>query len=273
MNVIVTGANSGIGFETSVALAAMGASVIMTARDGSKGAAAVAAAKERVPGGDLRTMPLDLASFLSVRAFADSVDRVDVLINNAGLIVDRRVLTEDGNEMQFQVNHLGPFLLTNLLLDRLRASKARVVNVSSMTHRSAKLDFDDLQTERRYSGMGVYGRTKLCNVLFTRELAKREPQITANALHPGSVRTGFSGGGDTRLLSIGWKLVSPFLISAKTGAKTSVYLASSPDVAGVTGEYFVRSKKAKASAAALDDESARRLWEVSEELVGLRQPT
>jgi retinol dehydrogenase-12 len=273
--VIVTGANSGIGFETAVALAGFGARVVMTARDQAKGDAAARAVQARVPGADVHLMLLDLASFASVRAFAEAFlarfDRLNVLINNAGLILDRRRLTEDGNEMTFQVNHLGPFLLTNLLLDHLKASApSRVVNVSSVTHRGASIDFDDLQSEASFGAMKAYAMSKLCNLLFTRESARRlyGTQVTANALHPGSVRTGFSGGGDTRLLSIGWKIISPFLISAKRGAKTPVYLASSYDVEAVTGEYFVRSRRATPSANARDDEVARRLWEVSEELVG-----
>ena len=267
MKVIVTGANSGIGFETAVGLAAQGASVVMTSRDQTKGDAAAAALKERVPDADVRTMPLDLASFANVRQFAGAIDDVDVLVNNAGLIMDRRVLTEDGNETQLQVNHLGPFLLTNLLLDQLRANKGRVVTVSSMMHKGGRLDFDDLQSAKKYSGMAVYSRTKLCNVYFARELAHREPSIMSNALHPGAVRSGFATGGDTRLMAIGWTIAKPFMLSAKSGAKTSIYLASSPDVADVSGEYFVRSKIA--NAAPRDDESARRLWDVSAELVGL----
>jgi retinol dehydrogenase 12 len=276
--IVVTGANSGIGLETATALAAKGARVVMTARDPAKGEAALRAVIAHVPKADVHLLLLDLASFSSVRSAASSFlgrfDRLDVLVNNAGLIYDRRTLTEDGNEMTFQVNHLGPFLFTNLLLEALKAcAPSRIVNVSSMTHRGGAIDFDDLRSEASFGAMRAYSNSKLCNILFTRELARRltGTTVTANSLHPGSVRTGFSGGGDTRLLSIGWKLASPFLISAKRGAKTSVYLASSPEVEGVSGGYFVRSKPSKPSAAGRDDDVARRLWDVSEGLVGLRQ--
>ncbi len=274
--VIVTGANSGIGFETAAGLAELGAQVVMTARDPQKGADAVARVRERIPDANVEAMELDLASLRNVRAFAAAFNerfgKLQVLVNNAGLIFDRRVETEDGFETTFQVNHLGPFLLTNLLLDKLKASApARVVNVSSVTHRGVTLDFDDLQSEQSYSSMRVYGKSKLCNVLFTRELARRldGTGVTTNSLHPGTVRTGFSGGGDTKLLNLGWRIGGIFFKSPKKGAETSIYLASSYDVEPVSGEYFVKKKPAKASAVALNDETARRLWEVSAELVGL----
>jgi retinol dehydrogenase 12 len=274
--VLVTGANSGIGFETAAGLADMGARVVMTARDAQKGEDAVARVRERSPDADVEWMELDLASLRNVRVFAaafnERVDKLNVLVNNAGLIFDRRVLTEDGFEMTFQVNHLGPFLLTNLLLDKLKASRpSRIVNVSSVTHRGALLDFDDLQGERSFGGMRAYGKSKLCNILFTRELARRldGTGVTSNALHPGTVRTGFSGGGDTGLLNLGWRIGGIFFKSPKKGAETSIYLASSYDVEAVSGEYFVKKRIAQASAAAMNDETARRLWDVSADLAGL----
>jgi NAD(P)-dependent dehydrogenase (short-subunit alcohol dehydrogenase family) len=198
---------------------------------------------------------------------------LDVLVNNAGLMLDRRSTTQDGYETTFQVNHLGPFLLTNLFLDLLRASApARVVNVASTAHRGGKLNFDDLQSERSYAGMRVYATTKLCNILFTKELARRlqGTGVTANALHPGTVRTGFGMDGDTKgLWRIGMLIVRPFILTPAGGARTSIYLASSPDVEGKSGGYYARSRPSKPTRAAQDDETARRLWEVSAQLVGL----
>jgi retinol dehydrogenase-12 len=275
--VVVTGGNTGIGLETAAGLAAMGARVVITARDPAKGSAAVAEIRRRTPDANVDTMELDLSRLADVREFAVALtEPVDVLVNNAGLVLDERRVTEDGFEMTFQVNHLGPFLLTNLLLPKLKErAPSRIVNVASTAHRSGKLDFDDLQTERAsYRSMRAYGTSKLCNILFTRELARRlrGTGVTANSLHPGTVRTGFGKDGDTGgLFALGIKIAGPFFLTPKTGAKTSIYLASSPDVEGVSGEYFQRSKMAKASAAAQDDEAARRLWEISEELVGLRE--
>jgi retinol dehydrogenase-12 len=273
---IVTGANTGIGFETAAELASLGACTILTSRNTAKGDAAVEAIKERHPWGDVTAMHLDLASLQNVRNFAkgfrDRYDRLDVLVNNAGLMQDKRSVTEDGYETVFQVNHLGPFLLTNLLLDRIKASApARIVNVASSSHRGADLDFDDLQSERSFN-MSVYGRTKLANVLFTRELARRlaGTGVTANALHPGVVRTGFGRDGDSHgWFAIGIKIGGVFFLSPKKGARTSVYLASSPEVEGRTGEYWVRCRSVKPSKAAQDEEAARRLWDVSAQLVGL----
>jgi NAD(P)-dependent dehydrogenase (short-subunit alcohol dehydrogenase family) len=277
--VIVTGGNSGIGFETAVALAGAGARVVITARDEAKGRDAIRSIEARGVSGSLDLSVFDLSSMSSVRAGAADLlgrfDRIDVLVNNAGLMLSSRRETGDGMEMTFQVNHLGPFLLTELLLDRLTASPpARIVNVASAAHQTARrgLDFDDLQSSQDYSGMSVYGRTKLANILFTRELARRldGTGVTANSLHPGTVRSGFAGDGDARgLFSIGVKIAHPFMLSAAKGAETSVYLASSPAVAGVTGRYFVKCRERTPSTAARDDGAAGRLWTESERLVGL----
>jgi NAD(P)-dependent dehydrogenase (short-subunit alcohol dehydrogenase family) len=200
---------------------------------------------------------------------------LDVLVNNAGLVLSARAETVDGFEATFATNHLGPFLLTNLLLDRLRASApARVVTVASTAHNAARkgIPFDDLQSTKHYRGMRVYGQSKLANTLFTIELARRceGSGVTANSLHPGTVRSGYGGSGDARgFLAFGIKIASPFFLSSAKGARTSVYLASSPEVEGVSGEYFVKCKPRKPRQWALDPEAARRLWEVSEELVGL----
>jgi NAD(P)-dependent dehydrogenase (short-subunit alcohol dehydrogenase family) len=276
---VITGGNSGIGKETAAALAGMGAYVIVAARNPQKAAAAVQELRARVPEGKVEHIPLDLASFASVRTFAASFterfDRCDVLVNNAGASLRTRSVTEDGHETQFQVNHLSHFLLTALLRPAIDAAPAgRIVNVSSTGHTVPKngLDFGDLDWERRkYRGFVVYCHTKLANVLFTRELARRldGTPVTANAVHPGWVASNFGREGDMgRLLDIAFVVGRPFMISSAAGARTSVYLACSPDVVGVTGQYFYKCRGAKPSNAALDDAAAARLWNVSVELTG-----
>ena len=217
---VITGGNSGIGKETAVELAGMGAHVIIAARNPAKAAAAVKEVKDRSPGAAVEHLPLDLASFASVRAFAGAVterfDHLDVLVNNAGVVLRRRTTTEDGHETQLQVNHLSHFLLTNLLRGQLEGAPAgRVVNVSSTGHTYARngLDFDDLEwSRRRYQGFLVYGATKLANVLFTRELANRWPatKVTANAVHPGFVGSNFAREGDMGALgAVGMVMLRP----------------------------------------------------------------
>jgi NAD(P)-dependent dehydrogenase (short-subunit alcohol dehydrogenase family) len=278
--VVVTGGNSGIGFETASALAAMGARVVVTARNADKGRAALAAIAQRVGGeAQVQLVVFDLADLSSVRRGAAEVleqaPRLDVLVNNAGLVLSERSETVDGFEATFATNHLGPFLLTNLLLERIVASSpARIVNVASTAHSAARkgIPFDDLQSEKKYATMRVYGQSKLANILFTQELARRltGTGVTANSLHPGTVRTGYGADGDARgLLAFGIKISSPFFLSPAKGARTSVYLASDPAVAGISGEYFVKCKPKQPKPQARDPEAARRLWQVSEELVGL----
>ncbi len=273
--VVVTGANAGIGFATAESLARAGATTVVTARDQARGTAAVADLAART-GGDVQLVLFDLASLASVRAGAAELaarfGRIDVLVNNAGLVLSERRESVDGYEMTFAVNHLGPFLLTTLLLDRLVAP-ARVVNVASTAHNQARkgLPFDDLQNaSHRYAPMRVYGQSKLANILFTTELARRlaGTGVTANCLHPGTVATSYGRDGDaTGVLAFGLKVIKPFILSPAKGAATSVYLASSPEVATVSGEYFVKCRPKKPSAAARDAEAAARLWAVSEELV------
>jgi NAD(P)-dependent dehydrogenase (short-subunit alcohol dehydrogenase family) len=281
--VVVTGGNSGIGLETAQALAGMGARVIVTARNADKGRAAVARIGERLDGQpQVQLVVFDLADLSSVRRGAaeilEQAPRLDVLVNNAGVVLSERRVTVDGYEATFATNHLGPFLLTNLLLPRLRESApARIVNVASTAHNAARkgIPFDDLQSTGRYSGMRVYGESKLANVLFILELSRRlaGSGVTANSLHPGTVRTGYGADGDARgFLAFGLKIAQPFFLSAEKGARTSIYLASSPDVEGVTGEYFVKCKPAKPRRWAQDAQAAQRLWQVSEELVGLAAP-
>jgi NAD(P)-dependent dehydrogenase (short-subunit alcohol dehydrogenase family) len=277
--VVVTGANSGIGFETAAALGRAGAHVVMTGRDAARTEEARRRLQERVPSASLDSVVFDLASLASVRAGADELierlSRIDVLINNAGLMLSKRRETVDGFEETFAINHLGPFLLTSLLMPRIRASApARIVNVASAAHRSARrgLDFADLQSCNRYIGMEVYGRTKLANIYFTMELARRleGTGVTANSLHPGTVGTGFARDGDaTGFMAVGVLIARPFMLTAARGARTSIYLASSPEVEGVSGKYFVRCRARPASKAARDQAAARRLWEESERLVGL----
>jgi len=276
--VVITGGNAGIGKETAVGLAEQGAQVLITSRDAQRGATAVAEIRARSGNNAVDVVALDLADLGSVRRCAAEVlersDRLDVLVDNAGLVMSRRTETADGFETTFGVNHLGHFLFTNLLLERLRASApSRVVVVSSHAHKQARhgLDFDDLQSERSYRPFSVYGKTKLANIYFARELARRLDGIgvTANSLHPGFVASRFARDGDTGiLLQLGVVIARPFAISPVTGARTPIWLASSSDVDGVSGLYFYKCASAHTSKAAEDDEAAKRLWAVSEELVG-----
>lgn len=274
--VAVTGANAGIGKATAEALATMGATVVMTSRDAGRGRTALAEVREQSGSPDVELMSLDLADLTSVGAFATELlarhDRLDVLVLNAGLVLRHRTETAEGFEATFGVNHLGHFYLTTLLLDRLRESApSRIVVLSSAAHKTARrgLDFDDLQSTRRYRAFDVYGRSKLANMYFTRELARRlsGTGVTVNAAHPGYVASNFARDGDLYLeplVKLGAKL---FAISPAAGARTSVYLASSPEVEGVTGGYYARCKPASVSKAARDDIAARRLWDASEALV------
>jgi len=285
--VLVTGASAGIGLWTAIGLARKGATVVAAARNPEKASAALTKIRERSGSDDVHLLLADLGSLAGVsalaRQFEERFDRLEVLINNAGLILGERTLTPDGFETTFAVNHLAPFLLTHLLMPRLRASiPSRVVTVASRAHVRARLDFDDLQSERGYSGFDAYGRSKLANILFTRELARRlaGTAITANCLHPGVVRTDFGGDGDMGgLFGIGWILAKPFLLSPEKGAATSVYLASSPEVAETTGGYFDKCKPSPSSTASRDMAAARHLWEVSAAMVevdadrGLDPPT
>lgn len=280
--VIVTGGNNGIGLETAVGLARLGAHVVITARNQAKGEAALADIKNRSESNNVELMLADFASLASIRRFVEKFkahhDRLDVLVNNAGGINTSRSETLDGFETTFGVNHLGYFLVTNLLLDVIKAgAPARIVSVSSGAHRRSKgMNFDDLNAEQSYRGMGVYGRSKLANVLFTYELARRleGSGVTANCLHPGVVRSGF-GQNNGGLTSLAFKsfytLLRPLTKSNAQGAETSIYLASSPEVEGVTGKYFANSKETQSSPASHDEEAAKRLWEVSEQMTGLAE--
>ncbi len=275
--VVITGANTGIGLEAAREMARRGARVIMTARSEAKGRAAVASVKDSTGSETVELVVFDLASLESVRAGAADIqrrtDRIDVLVNNAGLVLSERTLTKDGYEATFGVNHLGPFALTKALLPLVTASgPARIVNVASRAHKRVRgIWFDDLMVERRfYVGFQVYSHSKLANMLFTRELVRRleGTRVTANAVHPGVVATGFGGDGDVRgLFALGIKLARVFMISPEEGAKSTIHCAASPAMEGVTGRYVAEMVDTAPSRAARDDAAAKRLWDVSEALV------
>jgi len=275
--VLITGASSGIGEAGAKALAAAGARVVMVARDAERGERALAHVHEAADnGGSAELLLADLSSQRQLRDLAaqalERYERLDVLVNNAGAFNGRRTLTEDGLETTFAVNHLAPFLLTNLLLDRLRASEpARIVTVSSGAHGGGTIAFDDLGGEGRYSGWRAYNQSKLANILFTVALARRleGSGVTANCLHPGVVATNFGKRSGSTLLGIGVRLIRPGMRSAAKGAETLVYLASSPEVADVSGAYYQDCAPAPTTSEARDEAVAERLWAVSEELTGL----
>jgi retinol dehydrogenase 12 len=265
--VLVTGATGGIGLETAQGLARMGAAVVIGARDPVRGqAVADQIARE---GGRAELLEIDLASFDSIRRAAGSFHShtsLDVLVNNAGTAVRDRRLTADGHEIAWQTNFLGGFLLTGLLLPALkRAPGPRVVNVSSEAHRSARLDWDDLELARsRYGGFKAYANTKLAQVLFTRELARREPGIAVNAVHPGAIATGiWRAAPKAARWVLGLVLPPP-----EKGARPVIRLASSPDLEGVTGRYFNKLREAAPSPAAASDADAARLWQIAEKATG-----
>jgi NAD(P)-dependent dehydrogenase (short-subunit alcohol dehydrogenase family) len=271
---LVTGATRGIGRATAEALAKSGAHVLLHGRDS---ASVGAVCREMIRYGRVDGVVGDLSSLAAVRKLATDIaaqyPRLDVLVNNAGTGARRRQTTADGCERTFAINHLAPFLLTNLLLDRLKTGKAaRIVTVSSMAHRGATLDFDDLNWEKRkYSGLGAYGASKLANILFTVELASRltGSGVTANCLHPGVVATNIFAAFGGRTGKFFTVLLRPFMLSPTDGAKTSIYLASSPEVANTTGKFFDKCREVTPTPAAQDAAAAKRLWEVSAKLTRL----
>lgn len=273
---VVTGASSGIGRAAAVTLARLGAAVVLVCRDRERGQAALSQVRSASPGTPAPELELaDLSSQQQVRDVAERLSargRIDVLINNAGLILGERRVTADGLEYTFAVNHLAPFLLTTMLLGTLQASApARVITVSSAAHTRARLDFDDLQLEHGYNAWRAYSNGKLANILFTRELARRlqGTGVTANCLHPGVIRSRF-GNESGPLSRVGIMIGGPFMLSPEKGADTVVYLASSPEVADASGGYYVKRRLQQPSAAARNDETARKLWRASEELTGVR---
>ena len=269
--VLITGGTSGIGRAATTALAAMGAEVVVTGRDRERGEAAVEEIRRDSGNERVSLVLADLSVQAEVRRLAEEFrkrhDRLDVLVNNAGLVQSRRVETPDGLELTLAVNHLAPFLLTDLLLDLLKKSApSRVITVSSEARRGASIDFDDLQSERRYRGFPVYGMTKMANILFTYELAERleGTGVVANCLHPGAVSTNFAQNnrGPIALL---FRLFKPFMRSPEQGADTLVYLASSPEAGELNGKYLTNRKEVS-PAEPRGETSQKRLWEVSEEL-------
>jgi len=275
--ILITGATSGIGRATAVGLADQGARLLLVGRTPERIEETREEIRRRTGRDDAVLLRADLSSREGVHRLAEDVlarsPRLDVLLNNAGVTLLSRQTTADGFEATFATNHLAYFLLTGLLLPRLRASApARIVSVASDAHRWGRLDLDDLQNERRYRGMRVYGQSKTANILWNSELARRleGSGVTANCLHPGGIQSNL-GRGNGRLLDGVHTLISKlFLKSPEEGARTSLYLAAAPEVEGISGRYFARCREHRAAPHATDPELARRLWEKSEELTGFR---
>lgn len=270
---VVTGANSGIGKAMATELARRGARVVMVCRNPDKGEAARRAIVEASGNDAVELERADLSSLAEVRDVAVRLarrERIDVLMNNAGLYLPERQRSPEGHEMMLAVNHLAPFLLTHLLLDSLKAARGRVVTTSSVGHRFTTGSLDDLHAERRYVPIVHYGVTKLANILFTRELARRhgDDGITAHCFHPGAVRTGFAQD-EPGLFQSFVRLGRAFLRSPEKGGETGVYLASDPAVTRTNGRYFVDKRPRRPSRAARDRRRAARLWDQSRELVGI----
>ncbi|HEX4113869.1 MAG TPA: SDR family oxidoreductase [Stellaceae bacterium] len=272
---VITGATSGLGLEAAQRLAQLGANLVLVGRDRDRGEAALLRLRGAVPEVSVRMHYADLSLMSEQKRVAteirDAEPRIDVLINNAGALFASRHETEEGLELSFALNHMAYFVVTNILLDRLRgAAPSRIVSTASGAHRGQRLDFADLQAENHYSGMAVYGRSKLANILFTRELARRlaGSEVTANCLHPGFVATRF--GNDNGLIArVGIRIAQLGAIPVAKGAETIVYLASSPEVAGASGGYYQKSRLARPSAEAQSDEAASRLWAESARLSGM----
>jgi len=268
--VLLTGATRGIGQAAAVALASEGAEVALVGRDADRVAAVAGEARAAGGGAPVHEHVADLTLMSEVRRLAEEVrtayERIDVLANNAGALFASRKETSEGLERTLALNHLAPFLLTNLLRDRL--SGGRVVTTASDAHKGGRLDLDDLQSHKGYAAMRVYGTSKLCNILFTRELARRAPELHANCFHPGVVRTGF-GKNENGIWKLATTLAGPFFRSPARGARSLVWLSLSQEAAGLTGEYVQDEKVLAPSAQAQDPILAQSLWEHSEQLTGL----
>jgi NAD(P)-dependent dehydrogenase (short-subunit alcohol dehydrogenase family) len=278
--VLISGATNGIGKQSALELAKMGAQVVIIGRNKAKTEETLHEIQTGSGNKDVHALIADLSSMAEVRRvagdFRKQFSRLDVLLNNAGGVFSTRQETVDGYEMTFALNHLSYFLLTNLLLDMLKASApSRIVNVSSDAQSGGVLDFNDLQLKNSYSmsGFKAYAQSKLMNVMFTYELARRlaGTGVTANVLHPGFVNTGF-GKNNRGLMQMIMGLITVFAIKVEDGAKTSVYLASSPEVEGVTGKYFDKSKARQSTAVSYDETAQKKLWEISEQLTGIATP-
>lgn len=274
--VVVTGANSGMGLATTVELAKQGAHVIMVCRSESRGQTALQEAIRRSGSEAIELMLCDLGDLASIRRFAEAFKArypvLDVLVNNAGVVMLKRQLTRDGFEMDIGVNHLGHFLLTNLLLDRLTAAEqGRIVVVASGAYKAGSIHFDDPFLSRSFNPIKAYAQSKLANILFTVELAERlkDTRITVNCVHPGAVATQIGVNRDTGFGKRVLAALKPMFLTPEQGADTAIYLAASPEVAGVSGKYFYRKKQQTLKSKAADRESAKRLWAWSEQMVGL----
>jgi retinol dehydrogenase-14 len=275
-NIVVTGGTGGIGNATAAGLAALGARVAIVGRDRARAEAAAEELRRRSSNDEIDVFEADLSSQAQVRRLAADLQerypRLDVLVNNVGGFWAHRHVTEDGLELTFALNHLAPFLLTNLLVDRMVAQGgARIVNVTSSAESLGRIDFDDLQGAERYSGQRAYNQSKLANVLFTYELARRlsGTGVTANVVHPGVTRTAFGAEDQMRLFAATGGIARPFMRSPERGADTVVWAASSPELDGVTGGYFHDRRPKRSSPRSHDEATAKRLWQVSEELTGV----
>ncbi len=271
---VITGATSGIGEATAIALARAGSDLTLVCRSREKGEATVARIRDARPEAAVDLAIADLSAQAEIRRVAAELladpRPIHVLVNNAGVVNLKYSTTVDAIETTFAVNHLAYFLLTRLLLERIQSTPgARIVNVASDAHRFSGMDFENLGHESDFRWMKVYGQSKLANILFTRELARRLDGVSVNALHPGGVSTGLGANNGTRLHGLLMTLLKPFMKSPEGGARTSIYLATSPEVASVTGEYFAKCRRTPGSRASRDMESAARLWEVSERMTGL----
>lgn len=274
-HILITGGNTGIGKATAIGLAKKGHTIIIACRNETKAKQAVADIKATSKNEAIHYLACDLASFESIKncaaAYRQQFGQLDILINNAGLVTDKLQFTKEGFELQMGVNHLGHFLLTKLLIDLIeKAAEPRIVNVSSTAHYRAKINFNTFKGElgaEKYNGMAAYGQSKLANILFTKELARRYPNICSHSLHPGVVSTEIAGkNNNKKLWGILWKVMSPFMINSSKGAKTSVYLATSTEALKTNGKYFDKQKEKEPSPVAQDAALAERLWSVSEEL-------
>ncbi len=272
--VVITGATSGIGEVAAIRLAQKGARIVMIARDPARAEATLGKLRKANRAADPVAHMADLSRLSEMKRvaqeIADEEPEIDVLINNAGALFNKREVTGDGLEMTFALNHMSYFVVTNILLGNLKRAGARIVSTSSEAHRRGAIDFDDLQTERGYGGFAVYCKSKLMNVLFTRELARRlkGTKVTANCLHPGFVNTRF-GDNNRGFARTAIGLAKRFAIKPEDGAETIIYLASSPAAEGVSGKYFYKCKESMPTAAAQNDADAARLWALSADIAGL----
>lgn len=271
--VLITGSSSGIGKAAAAALAKTGAHIIMLCRNKERGEAALEEVRKASNNGNVRMMLCNLADLSDVRRFCNefksAYDRLDVLVNNAGVITPKRCTTEQGYEIQFGVNHLGHFLLTSLLIDLLvKSAPTRIVIVASDAHKSGRIHYEDINMEKKYTIWGAYSQSKLANILFSYELARKleNTGVTVNCLHPGAVATSIGIDRDTGARTFITSIFRPFFMTPEKGADTIVYLASSKDVEGITGKYYYKRKPILSSKSTYNEENAKKLWKLSEEM-------